>query len=169
MLIQLLGSLLAVWMRKQRVLQHSVMKSHAFVCHIRREIQPNRNDRKLIFRNLTLWAPPLHAVLDMLIQKQVDAVNTVINTRHLKYNCCVVCTIAAVCLTFRLLSRSFEKENSALFETRNHCSFTSSSSLRLRLGWGPQLHPYKGNKVNKNKLVWYGMNQCALGCHVAVL
>ncbi len=103
MLIQLLGSLLAVWMRKWCVLQPPVMQSHVSVCHIRHEIQPDRNDRKLIFRNLTLWAPPLHAVLDMLIQKQVDAVNTVINTLHLKYNCCVVCTIATV-WAFRLFA-----------------------------------------------------------------
>ncbi len=106
MLIQLLGSLLAVWVRKQCVLQPPVMQSHASVCHIRPEIQPDRNDRKLIFRNLTLWAPPLHAVLDSLIQKQVDAVNTVINTLHLKYNCCVVCTIAAVWAFWLFASRS---------------------------------------------------------------
>lgn len=106
MLIQLLGSLLAVWVRKQCVLQPPVMQSHASVCHIRPEIQPDRNDRKLIFRNLTLWAPPLHAVLDSLIQKQVDAVNTVINTLHLKYNCRVVCTIAAVWTFWLFASRS---------------------------------------------------------------
>lgn len=48
--------------------------------------------------------------------------------------CCL--DILAVCLTFRLLSRSFEKEKQGIvWVTKNHCSFTSSSSLRLRLGW----------------------------------
>lgn len=166
-LADVLGSLLAVWVRKQCVLQPPVLSCNHTLLYVTSGLKSNQTGTIANWSSET-WRPELYLSMlyltrsARLLDSETSGCSKDANKHappKVQLQCCLHkrCGLGflAVCLVFWLLSRSFEKEKRALFEWQG-TTVVLLPHPHLDCGYG-------GNKVNKNKHVWYRMKLCALG------